>query len=67
MQKALIVIGIVIVAVGLFWPWLSQIPLGRLPGDIVIERGGVKVYLPVMTCVVISVVLTVLVRVFGGR
>ncbi|MFO7326424.1 MAG: DUF2905 family protein, partial [Pseudomonadota bacterium] len=34
MQRTLVVIGIAIVAIGLAWPWLSKLPIGRLPGDI---------------------------------
>ncbi len=40
MQRALFVLGIVISLVGLAWPWISKLPLGRLPGDILIERPG---------------------------
>ena len=38
MQKLLIIIGIALVVAGLLWPWLSKLPLGKLPGDIVIDR-----------------------------
>lgn len=67
MQKALVIIGIVLVVAGLLWPWLSQLPLGRLPGDIAIERGNTRIYLPIMTCLVVSVLLSLLFRLFGGR
>lgn len=67
MQKALIILGLVIVAIGLLWPWLSSLPLGRLPGDIAIERGNTKIYFPIVTCLVISVLLTAAFRIFGGR
>lgn len=59
MARALIVIGIAIVIVGLFWPYLSRIGLGRLPGDIVIERGNATFYFPLMTCLVLSLLLSV--------
>jgi hypothetical protein len=58
MQRALIVIGCVIAAVGLFWPWLSKLGLGRLPGDIRIETEDGGFYFPIVTCIVISVVLS---------
>ena len=51
-------IGLVLVIVGLLWPWLSKLGLGRLPGDIVIERGNVHIYFPIVTCIVVSVVLS---------
>ncbi len=60
MQKWLIIIGLLIIAAGLFWPWLSKIPLGRLPGDIVIDKPNLKIYIPVTTMILISVILSVL-------
>jgi hypothetical protein len=59
MQRALIVIGLLVLAAGLLWPWLSRLGLGRLPGDIVVERQGGAFYFPIVTCLVISVVLSV--------
>ena len=58
MQKTLIAIGLILVLVGLAWPWLSSTPLGRLPGDIVIERGNFRLYVPISTMIVISAALT---------
>jgi uncharacterized protein HemY len=58
MQRALILIGIVVLLAGICWPWLSKLPLGRLPGDIVIDRPGMKVYFPLVTSLVVSAVLT---------
>ena len=58
MQRALIIIGLAIVGVGLLWPWLSKLGLGRLPGDIRIETESGGFYFPLMTCLIISVVLS---------
>lgn len=58
MQRALIIIGAVILAAGLAWPWLSKFGLGRLPGDIRIETESGGFYFPLMTCLIISVVLS---------
>jgi hypothetical protein len=58
MARFLIVLGLVILVVGLLWPWLSQIGLGRLPGDIVIERDNMTLYFPLMTCLVLSVLFS---------
>ena len=58
MQRALIVIGLAIAAVGLLWPWLSRLGLGRLPGDIRVETESGGFYFPLMTCLIISVVLS---------
>jgi hypothetical protein len=58
MQRALIIIGVVILAAGFAWPWLSKLGLGRLPGDIRIETESGGFYFPLMTCLIISVVLS---------
>ncbi len=58
MARFLIVLGLAILIVGLLWPYLSRIGLGRLPGDIVIERGNVTFYFPLMTCLLLSVVFS---------
>ena len=54
MSRWLIEIGLVLVVVGLSWPWLGRLGLGRLPGDIVIERGNFRFYFPIVTCLLIS-------------
>ena len=64
MQRPLIVIGIVILLIGLFWPWLGKMPFGRLPGDIVIDRPQFKFYFPITTMVLISLVLSLLLWLF---
>ena len=60
MSKPLVLIGILIVAIGLLWPWLSKLPLGRLPGDIVIHRDNFHFYFPLATSILVSIVLTLL-------
>jgi len=64
MQKSLIVLGLAILVVGLLWPWLSKLPLGRLPGDIIIDRPGLKLYFPITTSIVISIVASLLLWLF---
>ena len=58
MQRVLIAVGILLVLIGLAWPWLSKLPLGRLPGDIVIERDGLKVYFPLVTMLLASALIS---------
>jgi len=60
MQRTLVILGVVLVVLGLLWPWLTKLGLGRLPGDIVIERNGLRVYFPLMTSLLVSVVLSLL-------
>jgi hypothetical protein len=56
--RALIIFGIVLVAVGFLWPVFGRLGLGRLPGDIVIEREGFRLYVPITTSLLISGLLT---------
>ena len=60
MNRFLVLIGLVLVAAGLLWPYLVRLGFGRLPGDIAIrgEHGGF--YFPIVTCLVISLVLSVI-------
>jgi DUF2905 family protein len=60
MARFLIVLGLVILVVGLLWPYLSKLGLGRLPGDIVIERENTTYYFPLATCLLLSVVLSLI-------
>jgi hypothetical protein len=64
MRNILIVIGIVFIAVGILWPFIGKLPLGRLPGDIVIDRPNMKIYIPITTMVLISVILSILIAIF---
>lgn len=60
MQRLLIALGLLFLAAGLLWPWLSRLPWGRLPGDISIEREGFSFRFPLMTTLLVSAVLTLL-------
>jgi len=60
MSRPLIILGIVLIVVGLAWPWLSRLGFGRLPGDIVIERDNFRLYIPITSSIIVSLVLTLL-------
>ena len=60
MPKLLIILGVILIAVGVAWLIGERMGLGRLPGDILIERGNFKLYIPVMTSVIISIVLSLI-------
>jgi Protein of unknown function (DUF2905) len=60
MARFLIVLGIAILLLGLLWPYLSKLGLGRMPGDIVIERGNFTFYVPLVTCLLLSLVLSLI-------
>jgi len=58
MRAFLITAGIVLLGLGLAWPWLVRIPLGHLPGDISVQRPGFRFYAPLGSSLLISVVLS---------
>ncbi|MBB5349356.1 DUF2905 domain-containing protein [Desulfoprunum benzoelyticum] len=60
MGRTLVLLGMVLVAVGLAWPWLQKLPFGRLPGDIFIKREGFQFFFPVTTSILISIILTLI-------
>ena len=59
-QKILITIGILFILVGLLYPFLRDIGLGRLPGDIIIKKENSSFYFPIVTCIVVSVVVSLI-------
>jgi len=59
LSRALIIIGIVLVVAGICWPLIDRLGLGRLPGDIVIQRSNFSFYFPIVTSLVVSIVLSV--------
>lgn len=63
-QRLLIVLGLVILAVGVFWPWLGKLGLGRLPGDIAIKRDDFAFYFPITTSIIVSVVISLILWLF---
>jgi hypothetical protein len=60
MSRWLIIFGVVLIAAGLLWPLLQKLGLGRLPGDIVIERENFRFHFPIVTSLIISVVLSLI-------
>jgi hypothetical protein len=66
--KMLIVLGLVVAAVGLLFMLSDKIPwLGRLPGDIIVRKKNYTFYFPLATCIVVSIVLSLLFWLFGRR
>jgi len=65
MQRFLIGLGLVILLAGIAWPLLSRIGIGRLPGDIMIQRGGTSFYFPIVTCILVSIALSALIWLFN--
>ena len=64
MQKILIVIGIILLIVGLLYPYNKKLGIGQLPGDILFKTGNSTFFFPVMTCLIISIILTIIFNLF---
>lgn len=64
MQRTLLLIGILLILIALAWPWLKHLPLGRLPGDIVIERPDYTFFFPITTMILLSLVLSLIAMFF---
>ena len=64
MQKILIIIGIILLIIGLLYPYIKQLGLGQLPGDILFKTGNSTFFFPVMTCLIISIILTIIFNLF---
>ena len=63
-QKTLIIIGVLFILVGLLYPFLKDIGLGRLPGDIFIKKENSFFYFPIVTCILISVIISLILMFF---
>jgi ribose/xylose/arabinose/galactoside ABC-type transport system permease subunit len=59
-SRFLITLGLLLVLAGLVWPLLQKLGFGRLPGDIVVEREGFRLYFPIVTSILVSLVLTLI-------
>ena len=64
MQRTLILVALALLVIGLAWPWLGKLPLGRLPGDIVIDRPSFKLYVPITTMILLSALLSLILWLF---
>jgi ABC-type methionine transport system permease subunit len=64
-QKFLILGGAIFLLVALLWPVAGKIGFGKLPGDLAFNVGQSRIYVPVVTCIIISVIITLVARLFG--
>ena len=64
MQKLLIILGIVILVIGLLYPYFKKLGLGQFPGDIMFKSVNSTFFFPMVTCIIISVVLTIIFNLF---
>lgn len=63
-RQILISIGVLLIVIGIVWPWLQKLGLFRLPGDIVIERENFRFYFPIVSMIIISLVISLLLWLF---
>lgn len=63
--RLLVLFGLVLVALGLLWPWIAKLGLGRLPGDIAIEREGLRVYIPLASSLLVSAAISLVLWLFN--
>ncbi len=60
MQKILIILGIIILTLGLLYPYIKKLGFGQLPGDIIFKSGSLTFFFPIVTCIIISLILTII-------
>lgn len=65
LQRILIGLGLLILVAGVLWPLLSRMGIGRLPGDIMFQRGNATFYFPLASSIIVSVVLSLLMWLFN--
>jgi hypothetical protein len=64
MSKVLIILGVILILIGLVYPYLINLGIGRLPGDIVIKKENFNLYFPLTSAIIISIVLSIIFRLF---
>ena len=64
MQKILIYVGLIILAMGLLWPLLKELPVGRMSGDIILKKDKFTFYFPIITCLVVSLIISIIFKFF---
>ena len=64
MQKILIILGIIILIVGLLYPYIKKLGFGQLPGDMMFKSGNSTFFFPIVTCIIISLILTIIINLF---
>ena len=64
MQKILIILGIIILIIGILYPYIKKLGFGQLPGDMIFKSGNSTFFFPIVTCVIISLILTIIINLF---
>jgi len=64
MSKIFITLGIIFILIGLSYPYLSNLGLGRLPGDIIVKKENFNIYFPITSAIIVSIVISILIKIF---
>ena len=64
MRRVLVILAVIFLIAALAWPWLSRLPLGRLPGDLVFDRPGLKIYFPIVSSLLVGFLISLLLWLF---
>lgn len=65
--KVIITLGVTFIIIGIIITYGNKLGLGRLPGDIFVKKGNITFYFPILTCVIISILLTLIGNLFFRR
>lgn len=60
-QKILIAAGILILIIGFLWSWIAKLPIGKLPGDIVVDKPNFKFFFPITSMILVSVIISLII------
>lgn len=66
-QKVLLYLGLLFIVLSFVWPYLSKLPIGRLPGDIYINKPNFKLYFPITTMILLSALISFILWLFRGK
>ena len=64
MSKIFITLGIILILIGILYPYLNNLGIGRLPGDIVIKKNNFNIYFPITSAIIVSIVITIILKIF---
>ena len=64
MSKILITLGVIFLLLGILYPYLTSLGLGRLPGDIIIKKNNFNLYFPITSAIIISILISIIMKIF---
>ncbi|MEL0258429.1 MAG: DUF2905 domain-containing protein [Gammaproteobacteria bacterium] len=64
MSKILIILGVIFLLLGILYPYLANLGIGRLPGDIVIKKNNFNLYFPITSAIIISILISIIMKIF---